>query len=387
MNRKVWLIALSLLMFVGCGRQDKEAIRPHEDSTQRPPQSHPQSCPSIVPPVEDVIFVDAETVLVFPGHFVGIADEEAVNRDRAPVITRDGGESWNTLAAQPLEFESICFANVSLGWLVKQGSELWTTTDGGFNWSFVSKIEDHREPLNYSQQAKFRDELNGWVLGLDSLWRTDDSGRTWSRHEFPSLVAGFFLRGDAVWVASQYRSEQNNAVYETRDGGASWDEREIPNTAPGLFDSVDIRDLFFVDDQTGWLADTLGVYRTDDGGNSWTRQRLPQRKIGIESLCFVNELEGWAAGYKVLNAAENEFDAILLHTTNGGGAWSSVDVGDKQTSFDRVYFGDAQNGWLVANEAGQGEDDIFQNANIYRTRNGGVTWQKVLSVKSPYLTG
>jgi len=321
-NRKVCLVALSLLLFVSCARQDKEAKRSSEDSSQKNPRNYQQSCKAIVPPVEEVVFIDADTVLVFPGYLAGIADEEAVNRDRVPLITRDGGDSWNKLALQPLEFESVCFADVSLGWLVKQGSELWKTTDGGFSWMFVSKIGDDKEPLDYSQQAKFIGELNGWILSLNSLWHTED-----------------------------------------------------------------VKDLFFANEQTGWLADTRGVYRTDDGGISWTRQRLPRRRVNIDSLCLVNEQEGWAASCRVLNARENEFDAILLHTTNGGGTWQQVDIGVKQTSFDKVYFGDAQNGWLVAKEFGEGEDPFIQNANIYRTRDGGITWSKVLSVKSPYLPG
>lgn len=105
------------------------------------------------------------------------------------------------------------------------------------------------------------------------------------------------------------------------------------DTISRSFDSVDIDDLFFVDERRGWLANTRGVYRTDDWGNTWEKQRLPRRQVQIKSLCFLNEQEGWAAGWKVLNERENEFDAILLHTTNGGGRWQQVDVGVKQTSF------------------------------------------------------
>ena len=382
MKRTVSLIAISLLVFAGCARQDKDANKSPEGNAQENPPT--QACRAIVPALQAVVFIDAETVLVFPGHLTGIADEEAVNRDRVPLITRDGGESWNSIAVSPLDFDAICFSDVSSGWLVKHGSELWKTTDGGFSWSFVSKIEDDDGTLDFSQQAKFIDERNGWILGLTSLWHTDDGGETWSRHEFPWLVDGFFVRGESVWVALQYRPEQNNAVYETRDGGTSWDESEIPNTMPTLQDSIDIMDLCFVDEKTGWLADSRSLYRTDDSGKSWLRQRLPSRRVRIDSICSVGEQECWAAGYRVLNASENKFEAILLHTTDGGGSWQQVDVGVKQLSFDKVFFSDAQNGWLVCKDATEGDPLFDRSAIIYRTADGGVTWKLVLSVKSPY---
>ncbi|HSB08549.1 MAG TPA: hypothetical protein VLM38_03485, partial [Blastocatellia bacterium] len=85
--------------------------------------------------------------------------------------------------------------------------------------------------------------------------------------------------------------------------------------------------------------------------------------------------------------SENEFDAILLHTTDGGDAWQRVDVGVKGVSFDKVFFADAQNGWLVASELEESTGPAFLNAILFHTRDGGATWKKVLAVKSPYLPG
>lgn len=385
MYRPICLTVFLVIVSISCNRQEKNTA-PSEGGSPKTAKDHSQGRQATVPAVEEVIFMNADTVLVFPGYLAGIVDEEVFSRDRAPLITQDGGESWNKLSPQTIKFESVAFTNVSLGWVVKQAAELWKTTDGG-DWTFVSNIGDDRETLNYSMQIKFVDELNGWILDLDSLWHTADGGQTWSQHEFPYLVASFFFHGNAVWVVSLHAPERNNAIFRSRDGGLTWDEIEVPDTMSRSFDSLDKEDLFFVDEQRGWLINARGVYRTDDCGNSWEKQRLPKRQIQIKSLCFLNEQEGWAAGWRVLNERESEFDAILLHTTNGGGTWQQVDVGVKQTFFDKVYFGDAQNGWLVAKEAGEGEDSFIQNANIYRTRDGGVTWRKVLSVKSPYSPG
>jgi photosystem II stability/assembly factor-like uncharacterized protein len=67
----------------------------------------------------------------------------------------------------------------------------------------------------------------------------------------------------------------------------------------------------------------------------------------------------------------------VLHTVNGGDSWQNLDVEAKERSFDKVYFGDPQNGWLVS------RGEAFEDASLYRTRDQGVSWKKVLSVKSP----
>jgi photosystem II stability/assembly factor-like uncharacterized protein len=376
MYRLVCLIVFSLLFSASCNRRQGEVNKAPSSEASSPETA--QSCGETIPPVEEIIFINADTVLVFPGFLSGIVDEEVINRDRVPLITTDGGESWGGISPRTVDFSSINFTNASQGWLVKQHSELWKTTDGGSSWTFVSKIEDGKETLDFSQQVYFADESNGWVLDSRSLWYTEDGGNIWLQHEFPCRLTDFSFRGKAVWVATSSETGRNNIIYRPQDGGESWEEIEVPNTKPRQFSSVDIEDLFFADEQRGWLANTRGVYRTDNGGKSWLKQSLPGRKILVQSLCFINEQEGWAAGLKSVNKLEDE--AILLHTTDGGDTWQQVDVGEKQIRFDKVYFADSQNGWVVAT----GEDKEDQNANIYRTRDGGLNWKKVLSVKSPY---
>jgi len=385
MYKNFFLIVFLLLFSFSCIKRQEET-NSSKASSPEVAEDHPQASTSVVPAVEEVIFINADTVLVFPGFLSGIVDEEAINRDRVPLITQDGGESWDRFSSKTISFNSINFLNVSQGWLINLDSELWRTTDGGVSWIFVSKIEDGKKNLDHSQQISFIDELNGWILGLDSLWQTEDGGKTWLRNEFPWYVTKSFFRGKTAWVASR-NNPSSNVIYRRQGNGESWEEIEVPNTkSKRLLDGVDIEDLFFVDEKRGWLANTRSIYRTDDGGKSWQKQRLPGRKIWIKSLCFISDLEGWAAGWKAVGEKEQEFaektEAILLHTTNGGDVWQQVDVEVKQISFDRVYFGDSQNGWLVAVETGS--DEAFRNANIYRTRDGGVSWKKVLSIKSPY---
>ena len=377
---------LLLLLIMSCNRRHDEAPKMQTAESAASGQSRTESAstrPAIA--LQEVVFIGGDDVLTFPGYLQGLAQESVANQDRLPLVTRDGGASWSKLRDETLNFESIHFAGLSQGWLVNIDSELWKTGDGGASWQFVSKIEDGDQTLIISQQIVFTGELTGWILDLDALWHTEDGGRTWSRRDFPQLSTRFFLHGEFIWVASRSSSEENNFIYKTRDAGRSWQEIEVLHTR--LADNADdemIDDICFADSQRGWFVKPHRIYRTVDGGQSWQLQRLPGKGISLKSLCFINEREGWAAG-RQFRPGEPEWDddpsdAILLHTTNAGETWKSVDIGARQTKFDRVYFGDSQNGWLVSQEVA-GE---FTNANLYRTRDGGTNWQNVLSVKSPY---
>jgi photosystem II stability/assembly factor-like uncharacterized protein len=387
MYRIAYLIIFSLLFFVSCTGRQKESKQASSSEASPPEttQSHPQSSQAPIPAIEEVIFINVDTVLVFPGYLRRIVDEKVFNQDRVPLITRNGGESWEKLRPQTIKFYSIDFINALQGWLVNDDAELWKTTDGGVLWNFASKIEYGEKDLNDTLQIKFIDELNGLIVGLQSLLSTEDGGITWSRHRFPGLVSNFFIRGQSAWIAPYTEFKQNNIIYKTQNGGETWMKIDLPKTNGIPLKSDDIYELFFIDEQKGWLATEYGFYRTDDGGENWQKQEIPPGKIGILSLFFIDEQEGWAAGQETVRERKHEFpefEAILLHTTNGGNTWQPVNVATKQIHFEKVYFGDTQNGWLVANDKDKNKG--IKNASMYRTYDGGKSWTKVLVIKSPY---
>lgn len=84
-------------------------------------------------------------------------------------------------------------------------------------------------------------------------------------------------------------------------------------------------DVFFVNQDTGWVANNQGqIWRTNDGGNSWalqtTRSDTYFRCLAFfdENLGFVGTLgkESWWAGSKN--------DTALYRTRNGGNTWEPV---------------------------------------------------------------
>jgi photosystem II stability/assembly factor-like uncharacterized protein len=371
------LIAASLLCSAGCRSHNgvgdsAPAVGVDQSMTKG------RSTSAIVPAVQQLVVIDGETAIVFPGN-LGTAVPADAGDYRLPLVTGDGGDTWNTLTSRTDKLDRIDFIDRSQGWLVNDSSELSTTTDGGATWSRVSRIEDQAGPLPYCQQITFSSPMNGWALGLDSLWQTQDGGLTWSRHSFPSLVSFLVVRGGSCWVASQSQDGRDNSVYRSRDMGQSWEEGEVQNTVAVFPNSNEIRALFFIDEQTGWLANELGIYRTEDAGSSWNKQ-LGLRKSRIESLFFLSQVDGWAAGWAA-GEDGNENEPVLFGTADGGATWHRLNVGPVLGTVEKVFFPDANRGWLLLTQRVRA---LPEDSFVYHTLDGGKRWRKVLSIKSPY---
>ncbi len=107
------------------------------------------------------------------------------------------------------------------------------------------------------------------------------------------------------------------------------------------------------------------------GQGSWTLQTNPTTNAGV-STKFVSATEGW------INLSSN----ALLHTTNGGANWNVVVPNDTDIAFgidatsQTLSFINSSTGWVMKTLSNSNEDAL--GAVVYKTTNGGVTWQKTI---------
>ena len=131
-----------------------------------------------------------------------------------------------------------------------------------------------------------------------------------------------------------------------------------------------LQDVYFVDQNNGWIAGGHIILHTSDGGLTWTEQTAPPVSIFYVDIFFTDPMNGWACGN----------DAIIIHTTDGGSTWlqqANPYYGGNHILYG-VYFVNADTGWVVG-----GDHGIYPNFTNHRiilyTTNAGSTWNYQLN--------
>lgn len=176
----------------------------------------------------------------------------------------------------------------------------------------------------------------------------------------------YFLNNTLGWI-----SGDSGVILHTSNGGVNW---LIQNS--GI--SKDIQSLFFINERIGWAValqlnfDTIPytgtiILKTSDGGNNWNRSMYPDTNVFMNSVYFLDSLNGFIGG-----APE-----FIHYTTDGGLKWHQAVV-------DSAFFnGVPVHKILFLNDkigyASGGSRDFV--GSVWTTTNGGMNWkQKILGV-------
>ncbi len=253
--------------------------------------------------------------------------------------TSDGGLAWESFET-PFSAGDMEFVDENNGWMmadlgVGAGSmaiAVFQTNNGGATWSRTytnnPNIEGAGDTLPLGGIKVMMVPLNmntAWIGGVvyssgsTYLFRTDDSGRTWSQvsmmlpddaqsSELTIEQIKFFSPTQGFLVIRMTSTTQETILYTTNDGGKTWNPApatlpnsgvlEIPSTAEivfyyndqfyvtkdaaNTFEVVDpdiafgesLTDMSFVNSSTGWViatspANQRTLYKTKDGAKTW----------------------------------------------------------------------------------------------------------------------
>jgi photosystem II stability/assembly factor-like uncharacterized protein len=174
------------------------------------------------------------------------------------------------------------------------------------------------------------------------------------------LVSVFFTSADAGWIGGD-----NGYLAYTKDGGRSWINQSLNTTE-------NINEIYFRNDENGYILAGRKIYITKDKGATWRETRIFQlselKGLTPEFLSarFVDKRRGYIVG-SALNRNDEVVDSLVMQTVDGGESWHRIKVPTKVELFHLDFIGD-ERGWIVG-DAG----------TIIHTDDGGATWLKQTS--------
>ncbi|MDI3310232.1 MAG: hypothetical protein QJR05_02205 [Thermoanaerobacterium sp.] len=202
---------------------------------------------------------------------------------------------------------------------------------------------------------------------------------------------------DIKWKWSfknNHKTLENLQIFKSTDKGNSWTEITLPiNTFPkDAYSDAYVENVepYFLDSNNGWISwinyndAALYIFKTTDGGKTWSKlsYKLPQFTQSISKIQFVTPNTGWLLA--VSDGAAEQQIKYLFRTNDGGKTWEKINVTSSDsysglplvgTSTDMIFYG-VDNGWVGVS------NPISADVILYKTMDGGNTWSKV-SVPTP----
>lgn len=211
----------------------------------------------------------------------------------------------------------------------------------------------------------FTSAEKGWIAGDNGyLAWTGDGGRNWTKQEIgtqETINEIYFRNDDNGYLVA------GKKLYMTRDGGRSWQDIRIYKAGDFRGGSPEFLSIRFADkkrgivigsvlNSQGRVIDSL-VMRTEDGGETWQRVIVPSKKE-LYHLDFVGSSKCWIVGD----------EGLVLASSNGGASFQTQRSGVVLDLYN-VDFRDENEGYIVGSKG-----------TILRTENGGANWELIKTV-------
>jgi photosystem II stability/assembly factor-like uncharacterized protein len=264
-------------------------------------------------------------------------------------------------------FDDVFFSSEDHGSLISPNGNIYTTWDGGQNWTLSTRVNAYLRAVEYA------DAQHGLASSLQGpMVRTKDGGRSWEdiTHTIPGDHKGMcglhYVQG-RYYGAGVFHSPAR--LFRSFDLGSSWEVLDLDTIAFGLVD------VHFMDSLRGFLLGTgpedafnpeVGsIWYTEDGGDNWRLVGSTNRSnTYIWKLFFVSQDTLYASVENYLGNTP-----AYMYSFDAGQTWSYKEIPLGEIGFfdaQALGFINPQRGWL----AGYG-------LGMYETNDGGNTWETI----------
>jgi photosystem II stability/assembly factor-like uncharacterized protein len=257
--------------------------------------------------------------------------------------TNDGGVTWSKQFTDN-SLSSVFFTDLNNGYAVGHYGCIMKTTDGGNTWTKQNVENQGASPALYS--IYFTNATTGFAVGTSgNIVKTTDAGATWT---FLTDNSGFNFQ--SIWFTDQntgYIASSGSAILKTTNGGSIWQ-----STSTG----IQMFSVHFPTPSKGFSVGAFGtVMKTADAGTTWTKIPGVLTGYGMRSVWFIDEQTGYIATGDV-----NDYiiGGRILKTTDGGSTWTNS-TGKTPEPIGHVTF-HKNTGYAVSS-----------NGVIFKNKNGG----------------
>jgi len=163
-----------------------------------------------------------------------------------------------------------------------------------------------------------------------------------------------FVNDSVGWI-----NGWGNVIHKTNNAGENWNSILLD-------DNMYLYDIDFINESTGWATGSDGVsthiIKSEDGGNHWIQQKELE-SIWLGAIYATDENHVYTAG-----------NGKVFKTINGGADWIDVSPDLDDTYYNSVYFLNPDTGVVIGNYY----DSTGSKCVVFKTMNGGDTWNKII---------
>ncbi|MBF2708813.1 T9SS type A sorting domain-containing protein [Flavobacterium soyangense] len=270
-------------------------------------------------------------------------------------LSTDGGKTWtagpidlNVLKPDDLGISSITAVSATTAWIsvypiIADTSEggIWKTTDSGATWTKQTTTQFSNLIDSYANFVHFWDANNG-IAGGDpeggefEIYTTTDGGTNWTRVDganIPDPDAGgeygyeniYTVSGNTIWFGTD-----TGRLFKSDDKGLTWTVNTVPT--PSIDFALDR--FTFSDANKGLLMtyDPVELFNTTDGGATWS----PVTKTGNLFNTNISYIPGTSTVFSAASA--NPLGSS--YSLDNGFTWITIDgVSHGELAFLNDSFG------------------------------------------------